>query len=345
VGLNAEEMRPALEAFIAERAGVPGVRIAALERFGTGAVQENWRIDAAIDGKAATLVLRTSSASAGVNESMRREHEFALLNVVHAAGVPVPEPLWLALEPGVIGRPFYIARFVPGTAAAYRLVRDPSLGDALAERLGEVLARIHAIPPGHPGLAFLEMPRRSPAQDGVARIRAFLDRHPVPHPALEWVLRWLELNEPACPALTLAHRDFRTGNYLVEQGELRAVLDWEFAGWSDPNEDIGWLCARCWRFGSNEREAGGIGSRAAFYRGYERASGSTIERLAIPYWEVMAHARWGYMAIQQGVRHRSDPEKALELALTARVVPELELEAMLLIRAIEEVPQAAEWRS
>ena len=345
MGLNAEEMRPALEAFIAERAGASKVRIAALERFGTGAVQENWRIDAAIDGSAATLVLRTSSASAGVNESMSRADEFALLKVVHAAGVPVPEPLWLALEPGIIGRPFYIGHFVPGTAAAYRLVREPSLGDPLAERLGEALARIHAIRPGHPGLGFLAMPRPSPARASVARIRAFLDRHPVPHPALEWVLRWLELNEPQSPALTLAHRDFRTGNYLVEQGELRAVLDWEFAGWSDPDEDIGWLCARCWRFGSNEREAGGIGSRAAFYRGYERAAGRTIARRAIPYWEVMAHARWGYMAIQQGVRHRSDPEKALELALTARVVPELELEAMLLVHAIEDGPQTAEWRS
>ena len=59
----------------------------------------------------------------------------------------------------------------------------------------------------------------------------------------------------------------------------------------------------------------------------------------------MAHARWSYMAIQQGVRHRSDPERALELALTARVVPELELEAMLLIGALEEAPQAAAWRS
>ena len=41
--------------------------------------------------------------------------------------------------------------------------------------------------------------------------------------------------------------------------------DWEFAAWSDPYEDLGWLCARCWRFGNWEREAGGLGSRQAFY--------------------------------------------------------------------------------
>ena len=345
MGLSADEMRGRLEAFIAGEAGAGRVRILDLERFGTGAVQENWRLEAEIDGRRETLALRTSSASEGVNESMGRAEEFALMRAVHAAGVPVPEPLWLAREASVIGRPFYISRFVEGTAAAYRLVRDPALGDGLAEALGAALARIHALKPGHPGLDFLAPPKPSPARAGIARIRGFLDSHPVPHPALEWSLRWLERHEPPCRELTLAHRDFRTGNYLVEQGELRAVLDWEFAGWSDPHEDIGWLCARCWRFGSNEREAGGIGGREAFYRGYERASGRSIERAAVPYWEVMAHARWGYMAIQQGVRHRSDPEKALELALTARVVPELELEGLLLIRKIAEAPPGAAWGS
>jgi len=345
VGLKPEEIKSGLAAFIAEKARARTVRITALERFGSGAVQENWRVDAELDGKAEVFVMRASSASAGVAESMSRVHEFALLAAAHAARIAVPEPLWLASDPGLIGRQFYIARFVPGVAAAHRLVRDPALGDALVTRLGEELARIHALRPGHPALAFLAMPRPTPARATIARISTFLDRHSTPHPALEWVMRWLELHEPPCPELVFAHRDYRTGNYLVERGELRAILDWEFSGWSDPHEDLGWFCARCWRFGSNEREAGGIGSREAFYQGYERAAGRTIERAAVPYWEVMAHARWASMAIQQGARHLSGLDRSLELALTARIAPELEFEALHLIRAIEEAPRGASWRS
>ena len=37
----------------------------------------------------------------------------------------------------------------------------------------------------------------------------------------------------------LLHRDYRTGNYLVHEGRLAAVLDWEFAGWGDAREDLG----------------------------------------------------------------------------------------------------------
>ena len=130
----------------------------------------------------------------------------------------------------------------------------------------------------------------------------------------------------------LCHRDFRTGNYLVDESGLTAILDWEFAGWGDPMEDIGWFCAKCWRFGQNAREAGGIGARADFYRGYERRSGRRIASERVRYWEIMAHARWALIALLQGERHVSGAELSLDLALTGRRAAELEYE---LIRMTE----------
>ncbi|MDX1515175.1 MAG: phosphotransferase, partial [Gammaproteobacteria bacterium] len=112
---------------------------------------------------------------------------------------------------------------------------------------------------------------------------------------------------------------------------LTGILDWEFAAWSDFHEDIGWFCARCWRFGRYDREAGGMGSREAFYRGYERASGAEIDREAVYYWEVMAAVRWAVIALQQAERHLSGEEDSLELALTGRMVPEMEIDMLLQI--------------
>ena len=112
----------------------------------------------------------------------------------------------------------------------------------------------------------------------------------------------------ACAALPQAnavHRDFRTGNYMVDAHGLTAVLDWEFAGRGDPMSDIGWFCAECWRFGKTELEAGGIAPRAVFYEGYQAQSGAQIDDASVRYWEVMAHLRWAVIALEQGHRHLS----------------------------------------
>ena len=53
---------------------------------------------------------------------------------------------------------------------------------------------------------------------------------------------------------------------------------------------------------------------------------------ALVYWQVMAHARWAMIALQQAQRHRSGIEPSLELALTGRIVAELEHEILVLTR-------------
>ena len=54
---------------------------------------------------------------------------------------------------------------------------------------------------------------------------------------------------PSRQEITLVHGDFRTGNLMVSPRGLEAVLDWEFAHWGAPEEDLAWLCVRDWRFG------------------------------------------------------------------------------------------------
>ena len=45
-------------------------------------------------------------------------------------------------------------------------------------------------------------------------------------------------------------------------------------------EDVAWFCAKCWRVGLDNRDAGGIGSRTAFYDAYENASNRNIDHQA-----------------------------------------------------------------
>ena len=170
----------------------------------------------------------------------------------------------------------------------------------------------------------------------VAKLRKALDVGGEPRPALEYVLCWLEANAPPTPAQpSLVHGDFRTGNYIISGGRLAAVLDWEFCHWGDPDEDVGWFCARCWRFGNTALQAGGITQRRLFFEAYEKAANRWPDPMTVRYWEIMAAAKWATLAMQQGDRFRLGGEASVELALTGLMVSELELEALDGIRAHE----------
>ncbi|WP_162912945.1 phosphotransferase family protein [Rhodospirillaceae bacterium SYSU D60014] len=334
--------RERLARLIISASGATTARVLNMTPLRGGAIQENWAVDVELSGLPSysslgsreTLVLRTDAPSR-VAVSHGRAEEFRLLRLARDAGVTVPEPLWLCTDKAILGRDFYMMRRVPGVAAGHRIVREPGLGgsrDRLAERLGRELARIHSITPESANAPkFLALPRLSPAFDHVARYRRYLDEQDASYPVLEWGLRWLELNAPPAGEIVLVHQDFRTGNYLVDETGLTAILDWEFCAWGDPMADIGWFCAKCWRFGAIDKEAGGIAPRAPFYRGYEAASGRRIDPVAVHYWEVMAHVRWAVIALQQAERHIAGGEPSLELALTGRILPELELEILDLI--------------
>jgi aminoglycoside phosphotransferase (APT) family kinase protein len=270
------------------------------------------------------LVLRKDAPSR-VAVSRTRPQEFALLRAAFAAGVTVPEPLWASEDPVIAGTPFFIMRRVAGTAIGRRIVRDETLGGeraTLAARLAEQLARVHTIRPPRADLAFLGEPRT--VRDFVTEAYEFLDATGRVEPALELGLRWLEVNAPEPQEMVLLHRDFRTGNYMLDADGITAILDWEFAGWGDPHEDIGWFFARCWRFGADELEAGGIGSRQAFYAAYERFGERHVDDERVRYWEAFAHARWAIIARRQAERHYSGEERSLELLLIGALEPEID---------------------
>ena len=328
-------------AFLKKETGADGVEIHSCKRLGGGAIQENLALELTITGGPWAgrheLVLRTDSPSS-LAVSLGRAEEFAVLKVAFAAGVKVPEPLWLHRDAGELGKDFYLMRKAGGSAAARPLVRgDLSTDerDALLFELGGELAKLHTVRPPVASLDFLPLPEGTPAQSRVAEYRRLIDAIGRPQPTLEWALRWLELNAPASTETALTHGDFRTGNYMVENKRLSAVLDWEFAGWSDPMEDLGWLCARCWRFGAWEHEVGGVGGTTALARGYESVSGKPVDLSLLPYWEVMGIMRWAVIALMQAERHLSGEQPSLELALTGRMLPEIELDLIQEIQTIE----------
>ncbi|HEY7689805.1 MAG TPA: phosphotransferase family protein, partial [Dongiaceae bacterium] len=298
--------RDSLAHWLAAEFGAAKVEIRDVAPLSGGAIQENWRLHCVFDGGweagERRYVLRKDARST-IAASRSRLQEFALVRAAHEAGVTVPRPVAACADPAVLGAPFAIYEQVAGIGLGPKVVKDTSLGGdraLLTERLARELALIHKIALPRADLDFLGAPPADPALAAVAELRAYLDSTPFRRPGLEWALRWAELHAPPPGEILLTHRDFRTGNYMVDERGLTAVLDWEFAAWGDPMADIGWFCARCWRFGRDDLQAGGIGDHTRFYRAYESASGRKVDDARVFYWQIIAHLRWATIALLQG---------------------------------------------
>ncbi|HEY3919648.1 MAG TPA: phosphotransferase family protein [Stellaceae bacterium] len=301
-----------------------------------GAVLRHWRLDLDLRGGrfngSQCWVLRADGATplgmGPLKIGMARAPEFALQRALFAAGMAVAQPLVMCCDESVIGVPFYLMRFLPGESDGAAIVAA-GRNDALAAALGGELARLHALDLA-PRLRFLLPPPADAAASRLAELARWIEADDDPHPIAQWALRWLARHQPPPAPLVLCHGDFRTGNYRVAEGKLAGVLDWDFAGWSDPDEDIAWFCAKPWRFGAKDRDAGGIAPREVFYRAYEMVAGRRIDPVRIHYWEVMAALRWLAIALKQRDRYAKQGERSLDLALTGRRVAECEHEILAL---------------
>jgi aminoglycoside phosphotransferase (APT) family kinase protein len=333
MAINVPDRRDALQHFLAQAKGEKDLRIVELSRLSGGTVQQNWRVEVESSAGAARWVLRTAEAM-GVKDSLNASQEHEVMKAAHAAGVRMPAPLWCCADPAVLGQNFFVMDFLDGMAEPHKLfgsLTSAEQGERIVEQVGEALGRMQAVKPGAGVLPFLKKPGKDVAKETVSYLRAYLDSHELPHPAIEFGLRWLETNAPPANDIVLCHGDFRTGNYMVKDGQLQGLLDWELAHWGDPHEDLGWLCQRFFRFGQVGLKAGGMAGSAALYRGYERTSGRRIDPEVMAYWDIMANVKWAAVSLQQAARYTSGSVDAFELALVGLGTAEMEMEALDLI--------------
>jgi aminoglycoside phosphotransferase (APT) family kinase protein len=287
-----------------------------------GASRDIWMVVA--DGR--KLVLRRDPAGAG-EERGSRATEFALLRAVHAAGVPVPEPLLLEPAGGRFGTAGFLLEWVEGEAVPPRILR--AVPERFVPELAAALARVHAVD----AAGLLPAPAGHPAEAAIGLWEPLLREVGERSPVIELGLRWLRtrMPEPVSVPLALVHGDFRMGNLVASPIGLAGVLDWEFAHLGDPAEDVGWLCVRTWRFGADALAAGGVASLADFLAAYEAAGGAVLEPERVRWWEAFGYVKWAIMCVKQVELHLSGEAPSLEKASLGRRIPEIEHDLLALI--------------
>jgi len=310
-----------------------GATLQSVKRLHGGACQENFKVELSIDGAPTTLALR-SDAKTSLPGSIRRRAEYAVIQAATRAGVKTPAARWLSPDLLRDGADAYFLDWVNGEAIGRRVVRNPELAEArlkLAEQLASTLAKLHAVTPEATTLP-LELPSPSPAEAALATLRAMMDVMPGAYPAVEFAVQWLAARVPSEREVVLVHGDFRTGNFMVTPEGLSAVLDWEFARWGSPYEDLAWISVRDWRFNRLELPVGGFSKRAPFYAAYARERGRPVDEATVLWWEIVGNLRWALGSVSQGERYLSGEQTDLELIAIARRNVEMEFEALRLIR-------------
>ncbi|MFA9199786.1 MAG: phosphotransferase family protein [Cypionkella sp.] len=311
----------------ARGAGLPGERVENLARLGGGASKEMWRFDLALEGGGRRpLVLRRqppgrTRSSQGLASVAA---EAALVRLAERAGVPVPS-IAFELPPGSPAGDGYAMARLEGETVGSRVLKLPELADAragMAHRCGEILARLHAIPPGEaPGL------RSQGAREALDALEARHRETGQVRPVFEYALRWLKDNLPEERARVLLHGDFRNGNLMVGPDGIRAVLDWELAHVGPPAYDLAWICVPSWRFQRPELPVGGFGTREDLIAGYGAAGGAPVDPAELHAWEVFQTMNWGVMCAG-AARAFMAGARSLEGAVIARRASETEFDLM-----------------
>jgi aminoglycoside phosphotransferase (APT) family kinase protein len=220
------------------------------------------------------------------------------------------------------GDGFLVMSHVDGETIPRRVLREPALAPAratFAADCGRILAGIASIP--------IAAVAPLPAADPLDGIELMLDRAGTRRPAFELSLAWLRSTRPSPRGSAVVHGDFRLGNLIVAPGGVRAVLDWELAHTGDPREDLGWLCARVWRFGAPE-PVGGMGRVADLLDAYASGGGERLEPGDLVWWQVLATLRWGAICLEQARVHLAGEYRSVELAAIGRRAAEMEYELM-----------------
>ena len=247
------------------------------------------------------MVLRMEPSESIVETSRLRE--FQIIKAMEGT-VPVPPAFWIDEDGTFLPYPAIVYGFATGVpkpttgssgVTGVGTYIPPELRPVLGKQFIDYYAAIHnfdwsksphlsAFDPVGPGTQAVELQlnwyERLWEEDANEDV-----------PLMRLAMAWMRANIPPVDKVSVVHGDYRTGNFLYTEhdNKITTILDWELAHYGDRHEDMAWTTGTpfgCMAEDGKTFLVGGFLPKEQFYDAYEEASGLTIDRQTLKFYEV-----------------------------------------------------------
>jgi len=267
-----------------------------LVRAPGGASKENFFFEAG--GR--RLLLRLDPGESIVETDRLRE--FEVLRAVEGV-LAAPKVVAVDREGARLGRPSMVMECVAGRTqpelggrpSGVGIAFEPALREPLAREFLDALVALHRLDWRKHELSSFDVPTAGSTEAASWSLawweRVWEEDRLEDHPVVVLAAEWLRANLPPADPIVLVHGDFRSGNFLYDDGgRITAMLDWELAHLGDPHEDLGWVMNDLFSVrdpsGSGARLACGLLPRGEMLERYERATGMRVDPTRLRFYEI-----------------------------------------------------------
>ena len=256
------------------------------------------------------------------------QEQYRVLQALEPAPVPTPAVYWYEEDPTLLGGPFFVMEKVEGevpnpwSRVGKQYYAEAAKRDQLPRSFVEALAALHTFDWRAAGLDFLGVP--GPGTDfalrEVAKWESLIQQSlRKPEPVLTEILMWLKANAPTTQRLAFVHGAYRTGNLIVKDDAIAAIIDWELQVIGDPMYDVAYVLSDLNREGSPLLSC--VVEREFFLDYYQQLTGLTVDLAVCHYYEILYMMRSTAFWLSASGLFAEGRNKDLRLARTTYSVP------------------------
>ena len=282
------------------------------------------------DGRAMRrgFCLRKDPGSGLLRELSSLREQFRVIKALEATAAPTPKAYWYEEDPSILGGPFFVMEKVEGevpnpwSRAGKQFYAGAAKRGKLPRSFVEALASLHNLDWRGAGLDFIGVPGdgKDFALREIAKWESLIDQSiRKPEPVLIELLMWLKANAPETWRLAFVHGAYRTGNLIIKDDAIAAIIDWELQVIGDPMYDVAYVLSNLNREGSPLLSC--VVEREFFLDYYQQLTGLTIDLEVCRYYEILYMMRSTAFWLSASGLFAEGRNKDLRLARTTYSVP------------------------
>ncbi|PHR73727.1 MAG: phosphotransferase [Lutibacter sp.] len=172
--------------------------------------------------------------------------EYKVLSNLYSEFSKIPKVYSFTSDASVIGAPFYIMERANGIILDYQEAKrraiSPNGFKTISNTWLDTYIELHNVDYKKAGLADLGKPEGYVERQVTTWTKQYLKAQTDDISESEFVMKWLQNNQPKESSSSLIHNDFKYDNVLYKDDswkEITTVLDWEMCTLGDPLMDLG----------------------------------------------------------------------------------------------------------